>query len=336
MDEGLNSYMDYRAGNLMDPVLQESNLLADRRTMNTMAGPNDPVIMTAADNLKNRGFQAYSKPAWGLHLLRESILGHELFDFAFKEYARRWAFKRPTPADFFRTMEDASGVDLDWFWRGWFFGNDHVDMAIESVNFYKLDDGDPETSKLLDKKAEESIPNSPYEDFLEDIKTVADKQAHLQDWYYSYDKYEATDKENADYQKVFEKLEDWQKELFEFGEMAYVISVKNEGGLIMPLVFDIEFDNGRIRKLEVPVEVWRYEDEVVKIPFISDRKVTRVTLDKANAVSDADLSNNHFPQLIEDGRFKLKPKKKQANPMRKILYPNADVEKNGKNGDEEK
>jgi len=332
MDEGLNSYMDYRAGNLMDPVLQESNLKGDRRTIRTMENPNDPTIMVSADNQTNRGFQSYSKPALGLHLLRESILGHELFDFAFKEYARRWAFKRPTPADFFRTLEDASGVDLDWFWRGWFYGNDHVDMSVESVNLYRLDPGDPKTTKALEKEEEEAIPDTPYERFLQEVGTRADKHRHLQDWYYSYDKYEATDKEIEDHEKVIGKLVDWQKELLEFSEFAYVISVKNIGGMLMPLVLDIELEKGKERRLEVPAEVWRYGDEVVKIPFLSNREVVRVSLDKDNAFADADLDNNVFPPKIDEDRFKLKPRKKQPNPMRKELFPDADKE----NGDEEK
>lgn len=330
MDEGLNSYMDYRAGNLMDPVLQESNLMGDRRTIKTMAGEKDPIIMVAADNQTSRGFQAYAKPSLGLHLLRESILGHELFDFAFKEYARRWAFKRPTPADFFRTMEDASGIDLDWFWRGWFFGNDHVDMGIESVNLYRLDDGNPKTSKKLDQEAEEAIPDSPYEKFLVEVGTVADRRDHLQDWYFNYNKYEATEKELGEYEKKLEKLEDWQKELLEFGDLAYVVSVRNEGGMVMPLVLDIEFERGRSRRLEIPVEVWRYGNEVVKIPFLSEREVVRVTLDPDNAFADADLDNNEFPREIDEGRFKLKPRKKQPNPMRTALFPDGEDEKNDK------
>ena len=330
MDEGLNSYVDYRAGNLMDNVLQEQNLLGDRRTIRTMAGADDPIIMVSADLQTSRGFQSYSKPALGLHLLRESIMGHELFDFAFKEYARRWAFKRPTPADFFRTMEDASGVDLDWFWKGWFYGNDHVDMEIEGVNVYRLDDGNPKTSKQLDKQDEELIPDTPYEQFLAEIETVADKHDHLQDWYYSYDKYEATEKEMQTYEKALNKLEDWQKDLLDFADMAYVISVRNKGGMVMPLVFDIEFKRGQPRRLEIPVEVWRYDDELVKVPFLSDREVVRVTLDKDNAFADADLDNNKFPQEFEEGRFKLKQRKKQANPMRTGLYPDADKE----NGEE--
>ncbi|MDA0346582.1 MAG: M1 family metallopeptidase [Verrucomicrobia bacterium] len=330
MDEGLNSFMDFRAGNLMDPVLQKSNLLNDRRTIRTMTGENDPIIMTAADNQTSRGFQAYSKPSLGLLLLRESILGHDLFDFAFKEYARRWAFKRPTPADFFRTMEDASGVDLDWFWRGWFYGNDHVDMEIDEVNLYRLDDGEPRSSKALDEAEEEAIPDTPYELFLKDVGTLADKQTHLQDWYYSYDPYEPTEQELAAYKKTSEKLEDWQKELLEFADLAYVISVKNTGGMIMPLVFDIEFKKGASRRLQVPVEVWRFGDKIVKIPFLTDREVVKVTLDKDNTFADANLDNNVFPQEIEEGRFKLKPTKPPANPMQKALFPDSEKEEDKK------
>lgn len=328
MDEGLNSYMDYRAGNLMDNYLQESNLQGDRRTVRTMAGDNDPIIMVSADLQTSSGFQSYSKPSFGLHLLRESILGHELFDFAFKEYARRWAFKRPTPADYFRTMEDASGVDLDWFWRGWFFGSDHVDMEIETVNLYRLDDGNPETSKELDRKEEEAIPDTPYERFLSSIDTIADKHSHLQDWYYSYDKFAVTDAEVESHKKAYDKLEVWQKDLLEFADIAYVISVRNKGGLIMPLVFDIEFDNGETQILKVPVEIWRYDNDVVRIPFLSDREVVRIQLDNDNAFGDSDLGNNQFPPEIEEGRFKLKERKKAPNPMRKELFPEAD-KKNG-------
>jgi len=334
MDEGLNSFMDRRADNLMDPVLQESNLKGVRRVIDTMAQSDDPIIMVAADNQINRRFQSYSKPALGLHLLRESILGHDLFDFAFKEYARRWAFKRPTPADLFRTMEDASGVDLDWFWRGWFYGNDHVDMAVKLVNLYRLDDANPKTSKALDRAEEEAIPDSPYERFLKESGTRADKHQHLQDWYYSFDPYKATDKEIEEYDEKFEKLEDWQKELLKVSELAYVVSVENVGGMPMPLVLHVEFKNGMSRRLDIPVEIWRYGDKVVKIPFLSDKEVVRIILDQDNAFGDSDLDNNVFPPNIEEGRFKLKPKKEKPNPMRKALFPDPDQENGGKTGAE--
>ena len=162
-----------------------------------------------------------------------------------------------------------------------------------------------------------------------EVGTLADKHSHLRDWYYSYDKYEATDKEMEDHKKKLEKLEDWQRELLEYSDFAYVISVKNLGGMVMPLVLDIELKNGRERQIEVPVEIWRYGDEVVKIPFLSDREVVRVTLDKDNAFADSNLDNNVFPREIDEGRFKLKPRKKQPNPMRNALFPNGDNEKDG-------
>ncbi len=334
MDEGLNSFIDHLAGSEFDPVLQRSNLKMEKGVIETMTKKDDPVIMMAADNMTHRSFQAYAKPTLGLVLLRESILERNLFDFAFKEYARRWAFKRPTPADFFRTMEDASGVDLDWFWRGWFFGNDHVDMSVESVNSYRLDDGEPSKSLALNKKEEEAIPQTPYEEFLEEVGTVADRNKHLQDWYYAFDPYLTSERDLQDYDNKIEKLEDWQKKQLEFGEIAYVVTVKNEGGLIMPLVLDIEFTKGRSRRLQIPVEIWRLGDEMVKIPFISKRKVKTVVLDRDNAFADADLANNIFPREIKEGRFKLKTKEKQPNPMRATLFPDADNQENGGKGNE--
>lgn len=327
LDEGLNSFYDYRAGNLMDPVVRKSNLDSDQRVITMMAAADDPITMMSADNQPSRGFQAYSKPALGLQLLRESILGPENFEFAMKEYAKRRAFKRPTPADFFRTIEDASGVDLDWFWRGWFYGNDHVDMAIEQVSVYRLDDGNPETSKALDKAEEDTLPPTPHQTFLEEAGTLADRNSHLQDWYYAFDPHKPTEKETQAYDKKISKLEDWQKELLEFNKLAYVITVKNEGGLIMPLVFDITLQNGKNQRLSVPVEIWRYGNESVKIPFLSDHEVIGVELDRDNAFADYNLANNIYPRKIEEGRFKLKTRKPLVNPMKIEINPDLDDEK---------
>ena len=321
MDEGLNSFVDHLATSEFDPVLQRGNLRSEKEVIKTMTRKDDPIIMTAADNMTMAGYQAYSKPTLALLTLREGILGRNLFDFAFKEYAKRWAFKRPTPADFFRTMEDASGVDLDWFWRGWFFGNDHVDMSIESVKSFRLDDGEPRKSLSLAKKEKEAIPPTPYEVFLEEAGTVAERNERLQDWYFALDPYAPSQKEVREYKKKLDKLEDWQREQLEFGEYAYLVTVKNLGGLIMPLVLGIEFTNGRERRLKIPPEIWRYGNEQVKIPFISNRKVREVVLDPNNAFADADLTNNRFPRDIDEGRFKLIPRRKSPNPMRSALFP---------------
>ena len=223
---------------------------------------------------------------------------------------------------------------MDWFWRGWFYGNDHVDMAIKLVNLYRLDDANPKTSKALDKAEEEAIPDSPYERFLKEIGTRADKHLHLQDWYYSFDPYKATDNEIEEYDEKLGKLEGWQKELLKFSEHAYVVSVENVGGMPMPLVLHIEFKDGMSRRLYIPVEIWRYGDKVVKIPFLSDKEVTRIILDQDNAFGDSDLNNNVFPRNIKEGRFKLKQEKKNPNPMRKALFPDADHENGVKTGEE--
>ncbi|PTB87087.1 aminopeptidase, partial [Pseudidiomarina aestuarii] len=128
MDEGLNSYLDAVAGREWDPDIPWG--VEARGIIDYMKSTNQVPIMTQSDSVLNLGPNAYTKPAVALNILREVIMGRELFDYAFKEYARRWMFKRPTPADFFRTMEEASGVDLDWFWRGWFYSTDHVDISL--------------------------------------------------------------------------------------------------------------------------------------------------------------------------------------------------------------
>ncbi len=112
-------------------------------------------IMSKGDNVYEFGNNAYGKPATALWILRETIMGHELFDHAFRTYSQRWMFKHPTPADFFRSMEDASGVDLDWFWRGWFYTTDHVDLAIENVEWFKIDTQNPEIEKAIAKELNE-------------------------------------------------------------------------------------------------------------------------------------------------------------------------------------
>ncbi|MCX8483138.1 MAG: M1 family metallopeptidase, partial [Crocinitomicaceae bacterium] len=134
MDEGLNTYVEYLTEELYD------NKFPSRRgpafaIADYMKLPKDQLepIMTNSENIIQFGPNAYAKPATGLNILREPIMGRDLFDYSFKEYARRWAFKHPTPADLFRTIEDASAEDLDWCWRGWVYSIDPVDIAIDTV-----------------------------------------------------------------------------------------------------------------------------------------------------------------------------------------------------------
>lgn len=325
-DEGFNTFVENIAATSFDHGMAEVYRDEVDWTIDRMKEKNDPIIMTASDNQSQRGFQAYRKPALGLSLLRESILGRELFDFAFQEYARRWAFKRPTPADFFRTMEDASGTDLDWFWRGWFYGNNHVDMAVESVEEFNLDDGHPEGSKSLGKAEREEITDTPLIALLNEGSLASDKAEHLQDWYYGYDKYAATEKEIEKYDKSLKELEAWQCELLEFDQHIYIAKIKNVGGLVMPIELDIILEDGTERRLSIPVEIWRYGSEVASIPFVAEKAVKSVEVDRDNAFADANLENNVFPRRIKRGLFKLKPDDEDDNPMREALYPDEDDE----------
>ncbi|MDQ8201628.1 M1 family metallopeptidase [Pelagicoccus sp. SDUM812003] len=326
-DEGLNSFVEDIATTRFDPRLREAYRRSVKSTIDRMDGSKDPAIMVAADNLTWPGYQAYSKPALGLTLLRESILGEELFDFAFQEYARRWAFKRPTPADFFRTMEDASGTNLDWFWRAWFYGTDHVDLSLESVELFRLDDGDPSVSKAWDKQERYENPDTPMIARLEGETYYAARKEELQDWYYGYDEFEVLEKDVEDYQSSLEDLEDWQRDLLQFDGRIYVATVKNVGGIPMPMVLDVTFEDGSERRLEIPVDIWRPGKSSVRVPIIAEMPVVSVELDRANAFADSDLENNVFPRPIREGRFKLKQDEKEDNPMREALFPDKDEEK---------
>jgi len=225
MDEGLNSFLEYLAEQEWDRKFSEdfgpAYLVADY--MKGDKSRIDP-IMTDADIDLNLGANAYEKTAAGLNILRETILGRKLFDFAFKQYSRRWMFKHPRPADFFRTMEDASGVDLDWFWRGWFFGTDHVDLAIEDVKWFKAATGNPK----LDKAARYEKENKNRRRFIGNLrnaeeiaKTAVEKDERLQDFYDKHDPREVFQIDEKEYQEYLAALTPKEKTLLESGANYY-------------------------------------------------------------------------------------------------------------------
>lgn len=321
LDEGLNSFVEDRSVMNFDPRVKERYKRGVRSVINRMQKADDPIIMVDAHTQSSRGYQSYSKPALGLTVLRETIVGPEVFDFAFREYARRWAFKRATPSDFFRTMEDASGRDLDWFWRQWFYGNDHVDLSIESVEAFVLDDGHPARSEAMQEMERDEIPDTPDVARLENQPYYVDDKVWLQDWYYSYDEHALEESDVEDYQDSLEGLEDWQRDQLTFGSTIFVVKVRNEGGLTMPFSLDLRFEDGSERHVQVPVEVWRRGDEVVAVPVVSDLEITTVTLDRENAIADANLENNVFPRPIRKARFEIERDEVPDNPMREALFP---------------
>ena len=220
MDEGLNTFVQYVAEQDFGEWYPDA--IAPNKAM---SGPKDRMvpIMTNSESILQFGNNAYSKPATALNILRETVMGRELFDYAFKEYSRRWAFKHPTPEDFFRTMEDASAVDLDWFWRGWFFSNDHVDLSIESVDWYQLE-MDPEEQKSYKKKADNK--SQYYSAMLdeEDIEsTVTDRDPATRDFYDDYDKNQVTKKDKRQHRDFMDDLSDKESELIDEDDHFYSV-----------------------------------------------------------------------------------------------------------------
>src|SRR5690606_1656678 len=289
MDEGLNTFLEYLTEELWD------NKFPSRRgpahsIVDYMKLPKNELepIMTNSENIINFGPNAYSKPATGLNILRETIMGRELFDYAFKEYARRWAFKHPSPADFFRTMEDASAEDLDWFWRGWFYSTDVTDISIDSVKYAKanVDITIPGT-----RTVKRNLPKPLVNDFEDiskirnrtdpDIKFDVDEDKDLQDFYYRY----ARGKEpydSAEYEMpvpvAVEKLNPAEAAVYTNKHM-YELSFSNKGGLVMPIIIEWTFKDGSKEIDRIPAQVWRHNENNVVKTFLKDKEVASIQLD---------------------------------------------------------
>ena len=330
MDEGLNSFLEYLAEYEWEenfPITRngKQNPLDD--ITRYMTSSNQVPIMTQSDSVLQFGPNAYSKPAASLIVLRETVMGRELFDFAFKEYAKRWKFKRPTPADFFRTMEDASAVDLDWFWRGWYFGTDHVDMGISDMREYTLSTQDPEEE--FDKDRADDLETYPENitqrrNREEGLTTRLERFDDLKDFYNENDKFTITNKDRNSFKKFVDGLEGWEKETWERaqedGNYFYFVDFKNHGGLISPLPLKLTYANGETEEMMVPAEIWRRNSESVTKLIIRKKRIKSIELDPAHQTADADYSNNSFPPVMTPSRLKLyKSDFKQKSMMANML-----------------
>jgi aminopeptidase N len=262
--------------------------------------------MTNSENIVQFGANAYGKPATALNILRETIMGRELFDYAFKEYARRWAFKHPTPDDFFRTMEDASGVDLDWFWRGWFYSIDNVDIAIDNVEWYKLDSQNPEVENARKReefaKEEEGIYNIRNREigmeYLSDRKPTI-----IKDFYNSYDPFEVTDEQKEAYKRLTANLTAEEKAMLNGEWNFYEMQFSNIGGLVMPLILEFTFTDGTTEMRKIPAEIWRLNENQVSKVFKFNKEVASIRLDPFRETADVDEDNNHWPRNLQPSRF---------------------------------
>ncbi len=314
MDEGLNTFLQYLSEQEWErnyPSWRgEPKLITEY-----MMSENQVPIMTNSESVLQFGNNAYGKPATALNILRETVMGRDLFDFAFKEYSRRWKFKRPQPADFFRTMEDASGVDLDWFWRGWFYSTDHVDISIENVRLFQMDTKNPEVEKELQRKQANAEPRTLSQQRNQGLPLRVDQYPSLRDMYNDTEnnRFRVTEQDRQSYQAFYSTLTDKEKALLNGNYHFYVVDLKNVGGLVMPLIFKVEYMDGTSEEIRVPVEIWRYNNWEVSKLIVTRKEAKAIILDPNLETADADLNNNFFPRRTVPTRFQIF---KQGQPNR--------------------
>jgi hypothetical protein len=334
MDEGLNSFVQY----LAEQAWEEHYPLSrgePRAIVDYMRSKNQVPIMTNSESVLQFGYNAYAKPTTALIILRETVLGRELFDFAFREYAQRWKFKRPTPSDFFRTMEDASGTDLDWFWRGWFYTTDAVDVSVDGITEYGVSSKNPETEKAWRKAQKDLEPVS-----LTDQRnkgTLArrvDAHPELKDFYNEHDDFTVTNKDRNKYNETIEGLEPWEKTLLAQGKHLYLVDFSNLGGLVTPLVLEIELKGGKKYIERIPAEVWRYSSKKITKLIVTDEPMVGLVQDPYWETADTDTSNNAWPRRITPSRVELFKTERGTNDLMKDF--NTPLKANDANAKEEK
>lgn len=326
-DEGLNTFVQFLAQQEFD------NDYPTRRgpahtIVDYMSLPKNQLepIMTNSENIVRFGSNAYAKPAAGLNILRETIMGRELFDYAFKEYCRRWAFKHPTPADFFRTMEDASGVDLDWFWRGWFYSIDAVDVSLDSIKWFKVDlETNPEARTVTnERKIDEPFEHlSKIRNREQGYKFAVEEDKELVDFYTTYRPWETEDSIQVSSMELYAETFTEKEKKEKFGDQNYYeLYFSNKGGLVMPVIIEWTFEDGTTEIERIPVEIWRKNESKFTKVFRKDKEVTAIRIDPYKETADIDESNNNWPVKELPSRFQVFKKhkfNKQPNPMQKAM-----------------
>ncbi len=321
MDEGLNSYCEYLAEELWDNKYPVSKGPA-YKIVDYMKLPKDQLepIMTNSENIAQFGPNAYSKPSTGLNILRETIIGRTNFDYAFKEYARRWAFKHPTPADLFRTMEDASGEDLDWFWRGWFYNTDPVDISLDTVKWAVLNtEASAPRMNAGNNVIKQSLtkPNLNSFDDISKSRNRDDKQIifatdadlSLRDFYWNYDrglaKVDSTPVEITIPAPVIDTFTTEQKIALAGNKNIYELTFSNKGGLVMPIIIEWTYKDGSKEIDRIPVQIWRKNENKVTKAFIKDQEVVSIKLDPMRETADINEKNNSWPAISSPSKFQL-------------------------------
>jgi hypothetical protein len=247
-------------------------------------------------------------------------MGRELFDYAFKTYCERWKFKHPSPADFFRSMEDASAVDLDWFWRGWFYGTEPVDIAIKEVKWFQLNSQNPTLEKgfLKEQNDNKDIHIGVTRNENDIKETINEQDSLIDDYYAKRNIYLVDALDKKEYEEFKQKTSEKDLALLNVGKHFYEVHFENVGGLVMPLIIRFTFTDDSTEVIRIPVEIWRqYEDKVSKV-FIFDKEVKEIRLDPFLETADVDLNNNSWPAEIQPSRYQLfKQNQPKENPMQR-------------------
>jgi len=315
MDEGLNSFLDGIAGREWDPTIPWG--VEPRDIVEYMKSDYQVPVMTQSDSILQFGPNAYAKPAVALNILRETILGRELFDFAFKEYSTRWMFKRPTPADFFRTMEEASGVDLDWFWRGWFYSTDHVDISLDNVYRLRLDTKNPDIDFNRTREIEKNKPSSVFieRNKAEGKKLWVERNKAVSDYHDKNDRFSVTNKDRNNYKEFIDGLDDWEKRVLERAvkedKNYYILDFANRGGLVMPIILGLTYADGTTSEMRMPAEIWRRSPKRIKKLLVLDKELKQIVVDPKWETADVDIENNYYPRQIIESRLEMFKKKKR-------------------------
>jgi hypothetical protein len=314
MDEGLNTFLQYLAEQEWEDDYP-SWRGEPQKIVEYMSDPEQVPVMTNSESILQFGSNAYAKPATALNVLRETVMGRELFDFAFREYSRRWRFKRPTPADLFRSLEDASAVDLDWFWRGWFYTTDHVDLSIERVTRYDIDTLDPDVEKPLARVEEERRPVTLSQARNATLPKRVEDYPELLDFYNSYDEHAVTPADRRQFEESLAGLDERQRDLLATPLHFYVVELANGGGLVMPVILEVHYEDGAVEEHRIPAELWRKDARVAKRLIVTADVIAKIVLDPHLETADTDLSDNVFPREIGSERVRLEDEPEKPNPM---------------------
>jgi len=319
MDEGLNTFVQFLAEQEFMPKYPSRRGIP-QNIVPYMTDTKQNPIMTNSESILQFGNNAYGKPATALYILRETVLGRELFDFAFTTYCKRWAFRHPEPADFFRTMEDASGIDLDWFWHGWFYTNDYVDIGLDSVRTYEIKDGDPIKKEIADRKADadKTIPLT-IQRFNKQVKYYVSDKPELNDFYTQYDKLKPTEAKKTEYEFYLASLSEEEIKTLEEPVWIHHLYFSNKGGLVMPLILQINYVDSTTEEMRFPAEVWVKNNERFVKEIITRKAVKSFEVDPNRETADADIENNYYPGRYVPTRYELfKSKLNNPNIMQEM------------------